>query len=200
MRDIDELLSDPEFINTKMYECYKEMVDVGAYPTVRDAMIDQVGYFQQAQNEFLLEARDCITTEISRAMEADRKSKGKKFPPLENLAYCIHNRDFYGITDDQWDMLGDFLSGRHRGKQGEKYDQSFNDKLHIDRLSLFEELLVKDTAISEAQANLAEKEKIDVRTLQRSITKGKLKREGKEFFQTLTSELAKLHKLIDGDT
>ncbi len=172
-RPIDELLSDPHFIESEEHKCFQNLVDCGVYPSVKEAMLSMIKAFEIAKEE------DCLNfpDEIKAAVEADKSDK--KFPPLHAVANCIRDLDFDAIPPEHWFMLADFLSCTHRVKKGQKSDRDFSAQCDFDTLDEYNKLLNAGMAPASAQAHMSQKHRQDIRSIQRAISRGKKISEGK---------------------
>lgn len=166
-RSIDELLADSSFIESDEYKCFQEMVDCGAYSNVKEAILSIMKTVEDIREE----DRNNFPDEIMAAVKAD--SEGRKFPPLQAVANCIRELDFDAIPPEYWYMLADFLSCKHRAKKGEKSDREFSEQCDIDTLDEYTCLLNSGMLPTKAQEHMANKHRQDIRSIQRSIARGK---------------------------
>ncbi|MBT1070997.1 hypothetical protein [Pelotalea chapellei] len=195
-RDIDELLQDPDFLTSPDYQCYQNLVDQGAYPTVKDAILSFVATAMQVR----VEDHAAWSDEINAAIEAERE--GRIFPPMPRIAGSIADVLEMGtphlIPEPSWRMLIDFLCGTHRGKKGRPrndFDRDCDAKI----FEKYERLLKAGFSPSRAQASLEATEQLDRRTVQRTLDRAKADREGSVLHaQLATHDMTRFFLADDG--
>lgn len=140
---------------------------------------------------------DCIPAEVLKDFDLNRKhmldeidnsiiseqKKRTKIPPMPIVAENISHLGAY-LKEDELSKLGDLLNGEYRGNKGIKNNTQMERQVAIDRTQIFENFITK-MKYEDAISKLAERERIDNRTAQRSIKKGR------EFFKEDISNLFK---------
>lgn len=165
-REIDEFLSDPDFVASDEYKCLKDWVDCGAYDSVKDVLLSLCNAFEND----LMESRNLWPEEIKTAIAAE-KSK-RFFPPMRRLAECIKDcvttGNYSVIPEDHWLMLADFIAGNHRGTKGKPVND-FDRNCDAEVFKKYRQLIHEGLSPSRAQEYLAKTEYVEVRTIQRIL-------------------------------
>lgn len=195
-RDIEELLQDPDFLTSPDYQCYKNLVDQGAYPTIKDAILSFVATAMQVR----VDDHAAWPDEISAAIEAEQG--GRIFPPMSRIAASLGDVLEMGtphlIPEASWHMLIDFLCGTHRGKKGRPRN-GFDRDCDARILEKYERLRKAGFSPSRAQASLEATEQLDRRTVQRTLGRAKADREGSELHAQLsTHDMTRFFSADDG--
>lgn len=167
-RHIDDLLKNPFFLESHEYRCLQNLVDQGAFPSVKEAILS----LSQTVETVRREDWASWPEEINAAIAAEQN--GRIFSPMQRVAAsildCVTSGDFTVIPDESWIMLSSFLTGAHRGKKGIKPDTDlFNRQCAADIADAHQQMVANGMKPSKAQEALSVKERLDIRSIQRML-------------------------------
>lgn len=174
-QQIDDLLKDPTFLASPEYAYLKTTADEAEYASVKELMLDFIDDFKRDDEESAAIWFD----EVKVAVDAD--SAGKVFPPLHRVASYIRRKGFQNLSEEHIFVLADFLEGTHRNKRGRPQDEYASEILQA-----YEERLGAGDKPTNAVKHIAEREKLDDRTVQRIISRAKRRRDNSELFKQIS--------------
>jgi hypothetical protein len=182
-RDIDDLLQDPEFLSSPECACFHELVNKGVCLNLKEAFLYWFKVFERAKEEDHASWPD----DIQAGIEAERS--GKIFPPMLHIADSLLDVLDAGtphiIPKESWDMLINFLKGEHRGQKGAKITP-FSRQCDVDVLNLYQHHIESGLSPTQAHEQLATSQRVDVRTIQRTLKRAKQYRETDEMCDSLS--------------